>query len=681
MHLTELGLEQKDVNALKKKHVHTADDLVRRFPRLYRDYRDIVDPAFCRDGEYQAVGGVMNGAEVKDGAKMKYLRLNFSAGETRFRADFFVGRASYYIRKQYEQYLGMQVVVTGKVSVHPVYGISIANAEVFTAFEFRPGIYPVYPKNGKMKEETFRLWLEKCLEMQGEILEKEIRGKYGLDTYRNTLLKMHHPGSMKELEEAQRQIAFYDLLWFELQRAELESGKPDTTQIVMRTTGVMKDFLGRLPFKMTQMTEEEKEASDGTSGGQADILNVLVQKAFYGKRVEAVIEGDVGCGKTAVAGAMAIYAASNGYQAVVIAPKTVLARQHAKEIASWCEMMGITCGSVIGTPKSAVERKERKELLKKIREGEISVVVGTHACFGKDVVYKNAGLLIIDEEQQFGVEQKAALREKALPDAHYIEMSATPVPRSLALSIYGNREILRITKKPSGRQRIQTASCVADPPAMRFMEKQLALGRQCYVVVPMIDENEEDSIDGVEKTAKRYSDYFSPLGYKVTTADGRMKEEDFEKSITSFKNNESQILISTTVVEVGVNVPNATVMVVENAERFGLSQMHQLRGRVGRREYKSYCVLVTQDTANERIRVMTNTDDGFAIAEQDLLLRGPGDVNGVKQSGQDKYIAEALIYPDIHKKAREAAAMCTEENRYGTFLKITYNEHKKYDEK
>lgn len=678
MHLSQLGMDKKEVAALKKKHIHSTDDLVRTFPRLYRDYRRVLDPSACMDGDYCAVYGHMKGSEIKRGPKMTYLRLRFETPSgTNFRADYFVGRYAAYLNKVYSKFLDTDVVLTGKISVDPLYGISVSGAEIFPAGEFVPGIYPVYPGSRNLDEKSIRLWLERCLEAQGEILEKDLREKFGLLPYREALLKLHHPKTPEDIGLGQRQMAFYDLYRFEMKRKELESGRPDQTTVTFPNTSMMERFISSLPFPLTTLPPEELAASDGTWGGQEQIIRCLAGKAAAGKRMEAVIEGDVGCGKTTVAGALAVLAASNGRQAAIAAPKTVLAAQHAAEIAAWCAPLGITCAALIGTPKNAQERKQRKAVLEDIKSGKVDVVVGTHACFGKDVSYKDLGLVIIDEEQQFGVEQKARLREKAVPDAHYIEMSATPVPRSLALSVYGSREVLRITVKPAGRQRIQTASCTKEETAMRFMEKQLAMGRQCYVVVPMIEENEDSGIDGVRKTAKKYADRFS--SYRVVSVDGKMKEEDFTKGISAFKDGQADILVSTTVVEVGVNVPNATVMVIENAERFGLSQLHQLRGRVGRREYASYCILITEDRENRRINVMKETDDGFAIAEQDLLLRGPGDVNGLRQSGQDRFITQALLYPDVHRQAKEAAAMSSSENRYGAFLNAVYDEHEAFD--
>jgi ATP-dependent DNA helicase RecG len=343
--------------------------------------------------------------------------------------------------------------------------------------------------------------------------------------------------------------------------------------------------------------------------------------------------------------------------------------------------MDISCAFLSGTAKTAQEKKEKKEALRQIKCGEVQVIIGTHNTFSKEVEYKNLGLIVYDEEQIFGVDHKIAMFEKGLPGVHTIEMSATPIPRSLSMSVYGNKRIYRIAEKPAGRVPVQTAAWSYDRPGAvtSFMEKQLAMGRQCYVVAPAIEDNEDAGLVGVNTIAEKYHDHFAPLGYQVVIANGRMKDEEFTKAIDSFKSGEAQILVATTVVEVGVNVPNATVIIIEQAERFGLSQLHQLRGRVGRRDYKSYCVLYTNNKENERIVAMERITDGFEIAEEDCRLRGPGDVNGTDQSGQNTYIEEVLTYPHIYEKAKKAVDLCTDENRYGIMLKLMYTEHENAD--
>ena len=691
MLLADLGMPKRNLTALQKKHIFTVNDLLRWFPRKYRDYRETRDILSCRDGEDAAVSGRLMKVQVKQGTKGSYLRLSFLSDRSRdeegndvwFRADLFVNRYARYLEGVYSRdYLKKNVVVTGKICVDPVYGISVSGAELELPVLFKNEIKRVYPKIGGMKEETFLSWLEQLLQLQGELLEDKLREKAGLMPYRQALMKIHHPQCPEDISAAERQFVFYDLLWFAMQLRDMEGILPDTTEILLKDRGLLKRFLEILPFPPTALTDEEKgrNREEGTEGGgQLDVIREMAEKASSGKRLNALIEGDVGCGKTIVAAAMMMLCAGNGYQAVIVAPKTVLARQHYEEISGYCSKLGIGCAALAGGAAGAAEKRERKNTLRQIEEGEIKIIVGTHSCFGKEVKYKNLGLIIYDEEQGFGVEQKAALYKKALPGAHTIEMSATPIPRSLTMSVYSGKDIYRIIKKPAGRIPVQTAACSSDAPVFRFMLGQLEMGHQCYVVAPAIEDNDDAGLTGVNSVAEKYKEQFGPMGYTVVSANGKMKEEEFSAAIGAFKKGDAQILVATTVIEVGVNVPNATMIVIEQAERFGLSQLHQLRGRVGRKDYKSYCVLSTADKANPRITAMEKTTDGFVIAEEDYKLRGPGDVHGTEQSGQNRYIEEIMAFPEMFQNAKEAALMCTDENRLGMMLRHMYEEHDKMD--
>ena len=692
MQLSELGIPKRSITAMQKKHIHTVEDLLQWFPRKYRDYREIRDILDCSDGEYAAVSGRLMKVQVKQGAKGAYLRLSFLSNKSTFpdgtdvwfRADLFVSRYARYLEKKYsEEYLKKDVVVTGKVCKDPQYGISISEAEVELPVLFKNDIARIYPKIGGLKDEDFRSWLEQLLQLQGEVLEDAVRKECGLMPFRDALYMMHHPGVPEDIEAAGRQFVFYDLFWFAMQLREMEGRLPEDSDIKLADRTLMDYFLSQcLPFRLTELTSDEREENrkNGvTGGGQMDVIRAMAETAASGKRLNALVEGDVGCGKTLVAAAMIMLAAGNGYQAVITAPKTVLARQHYEEISTYCEACGLKCAFLSSSAKTAEEKRARKEDFRKIESGEIKVIIGTHSCFGKDVTYKNLGLIIYDEEQEFGVDQKMALYDKALLGVHTIEMSATPIPRSLTMSVYSSKDIQRIIKKPAGRIPIQTASCSTDAPVFKFMKGQLEMGRQCYVVAPAIDDNEDAGLIGVNTVAKRYEEHFAPMGYRVVLANGRMKDEEFTEAIDSFKSGDAQILVATTVIEVGVNVPNATVIAIEQAERFGLSQLHQLRGRVGRKDFKSYCVLITADRENPRITAMEKTADGFEIAEEDYKLRGPGDVHGTEQSGQNIYIEEVLDYPELFEKAKAAAEMCTDKNRYGMMLRHMYEEHDRLD--
>ena len=695
MNLSELGIPKQSLTAMHKKHIYTVADLLRWFPMKYLDYRETRDILDCQDGRYAAVSGQLLKVQKKTTSTGKYyVRLSFLSNGRKdtfendvwFRTDIFLGPgkkgsglASFIKEKHEKEWLKKEVVVTGRVTKDPEYGISMTDASLSIPVLFKNEIVGVYPKIGTFKDEDLRSWLEQFLQLQGEVLEDAVRKECGLMPFRDALNMMHHPKGPEDIKAARRQFIFYDLMWFSMQLKDMEGRLPEESDIRFTDPSLMNHFLtDYLPFRLTELTEEERKENQSKGvlgGGQMDVIRAMAKTASSGKRLNALVEGDVGCGKTLVAAAMIMLAAGNGYQAVITAPKTVLARQHYEEISAYCEACGLRCAFLSSGAMTAKERKVKKEALGLIAKGEIQVIVGTHSCFGRDVTYKNLGLIIYDEEQEFGVDQKVALYDKALPGVHTIEMSATPIPRSLTMSVYSNKDIQRIIKKPAGRIPIQTASCNTDAPVFKFMKGQLELGRQCYVVAPAIDDNEDAGLIGVNTVAKRYEEQFAPMGYKVALANGRMKDEEFTEAIDSFKNGDAHILVATTVIEVGVNVPNATVIAIEQAERFGLSQLHQLRGRVGRKDYKSYCVLITADRENPRITAMEKTSDGFEIAEEDYKLRGPGDVHGTEQSGQNIYIEEILSYPDLFEKAKAAADMCTAENRYGMMLRHMYEEH------
>ena len=538
MQLSELGIPKRSISAMQKKHIHTVEDLLRWFPRKYRDYREVRDILDCPDGEYAAVSGRLMKVQVKQGAKGAYLRLSFLSNKSTFpdgtdvwfRADLFVSRYARYLEKKYsEEYLKKDVVVTGKVCKDPQYGISISEAEVELPVLFKNDIARIYPKIGGLKDEDFRSWLEQLLQLQGEVLEDAVRKECGLMPFRDALYMMHHPGVPEDIEAAGRQFVFYDLFWFAMQLREMEGRLPEDSDIKLADRTLMDYFLSQcLPFRLTELTSDEREENrkNGvTGGGQMDVIRAMAETAASGKRLNALVEGDVGCGKTLVAAAMIMLAAGNGYQAVITAPKTVLARQHYEEISTYCEACGLKCAFLSSSAKTAEEKRARKEDFRKIESGEIKVIIGTHSCFGKDVTYKNLGLIIYDEEQEFGVDQKMALYDKALLGVHTIEMSATPIPRSLTMSVYSSKDIQRIIKKPAGRIPIQTASCSTDAPVFKFMKGQLEMGRQCYVVAPAIDDNEDAGLIGVNSVAKRYEEHFAPMGYRVALANGRMKDE------------------------------------------------------------------------------------------------------------------------------------------------------------
>ena len=412
-------------------------------------------------------------------------------------------------------------------------------------------------------------------------------------------------------------------------------------------------------------------------GGQKGVLNDIFRKIRDGERVNMLLQGDVGCGKTIVAAALMMYSAENNYQSVLIAPRDVLAKQHYEEIKGYAEKMGFTCVFLGGGLKVS----EKKKVLKEIESGNVDFIVGTHACIADSVKYHNLGVVITDEEHLFGVEQKEALIKKAKDGVHSLSMSATPIPRTMASVIYGDQKEIRvISQKPAGRLPIITTGEQQREKAFARMEEQISLGHQCYVVCPAIEENEKSDLTSIEAVEVLYRSYFEPKGIEIGIVNGKMKKEEVEANISDFVANKKQILISTTVIEVGVNVPNSTVMVIEQADRFGLATLHQLRGRVGRNALQSYCILICEDENNSRVQVMCDTNDGFKIAEADLEQRGSGDLLGTAQSGSNKYVEKMLNNPQLFAITSRVADYC-KENGFGNFLVQQYREHLELDEK
>ena len=392
-----------------------------------------------------------------------------------------------------------------------------------------------------------------------------------------------------------------------------------------------------------------RDACTGNQSGDA--------AAKSGGRHCAALCRDVGCGKTVVAQIAALGMAMNGYQCAVMCPTLVLAEQHFADFTKFLARFGLSAVFLHGGMKI----REEKKALAAIQSGEADVIVGTHSIFADKVKYKKLGLVIVDEEHRFGVEQRDGLKQKAKDGVHNISMSATPIPRTLATTLYGEgTEIINIHTMPAGRKPVKTIVWSNENTCMESVYKQIKQGHQCYIICPLIEDSDSETLAGVESvetTAQNLKAWFAKYpGVRIETISGDMKAKDVQAGIEAFAAGNADILISTTIVEVGVNIPNSTVIVIKNAERFGLAQLHQLRGRVGRSSYQSYCVLLSQDKENERLQTMASTTDGFKIAEKDLELRGTGQILGVKQSGKDVYMEMMLKYPKLYKEIRTQAA-------------------------
>lgn len=488
-----------------------------------------------------------------------------------------------------------------------------------------------------------------------EILPEEIATKLKLASRFDAIRWIHFPPDYKASKLALNRFKFEELFLNQLLLAKTRSDRKEKfAGAVFSKVGEYfhKFYKEKLPFELTN--------------AQKRVVKEIRYDLGSGVQMNRLLQGDVGSGKTIVALMTMLIALDNDYQSCLMAPTEILAYQHYNSIVNYLKGLGIRVAFLSGTVKG----KKRKELLKLLKEGDIHILIGTHALIEEHVKFKNLGIAIIDEQHRFGVGQRAKLwakNEKIVP--HILVMTATPIPRTLAMTRYGDLDVSIIDELPPGRKEIKTIHRTeySRPKVISFMKSQIDMGRQVYVVYPLIDESEKLDLQNLQTGYERLLHQFPRPLYQISVVHGRMKAEDKEFEMNRFVNNETQIMVATTVIEVGVNVPNASVMVIENAERFGLSQLHQLRGRVGRGAEQSYCVLMTGNKlskyAKERVHTMVRTNDGFQIAEADLILRGPGDISGTQQSGiVDFQVANLVEDQKILQIARHFARNLIEED-------------------
>ena len=464
-----------------------------------------------------------------------------------------------------------------------------------------------------------RQGLDACRELLPDVLPDEVRQAHKLCYVNYAYENIHFPTSPEALEVARRRLVFEELFLLTCGLQLLRQRRRDVAGPACQRMS-MEPFYRRLPFALT--------------GAQRRAIADAVEDMVSGKPMNRLCQGDVGSGKTMVAAACIWFAVENGWQTALMAPTEILARQHYQGLAPLLARFSIRCALLTGSTRA----KERREILAGLADGTIDLCIGTHALLTEDVQYQKLGLVVTDEQHRFGVNQRAALSQKA-EDPHMLVLSATPIPRTLALVIYGDLDVSVIDELPPGRQKVDTFALGESyrPRVQAFIRKLAAAGQQIFIVCPLVGEADQipDERKAVTAYAKQLQEQVFP-DLRVAVLHGKMKPKEKEKVMAAFAAGESDILVSTTVVEVGVDVPNATCMVVENADRFGLSQLHQLRGRVGRGKAKSYCILLS-DSQNEetraRLKVMTQTNDGFRISQEDLRLRGPGDFFGQRQHG------------------------------------------------
>lgn len=509
-------------------------------------------------------------------------------------------------------------------------------------------IIPLYPLTFSLSQNTIRKIIEnglKDVEEDGglkETLPQYILNEYKLEEINKAIETVHFPKEFADFEIARKRFVFEELLSTQLALLQLKnSNLKDHKGIRFSKDAHMSDVINSLPFNLTK--------------AQLRVLEEIDKNMEQDKSMNRLLQGDVGSGKTVVAMISAYKAVKSGYQVAVLAPTAILATQHLENFQKILEKFDIRCELLI----SGITKKKKTEILEKLQNGEIDILIGTHAMLEENVTFKNLGLVVTDEQHRFGVKQRTTMAQKGEnPDV--LVMSATPIPRTLALILYGDLDISVIDELPPNRKKIETFAVTKalEDRVNNFVKKQVDEGRQAYIVCPLVEESEENDLQSVISLYEKCKTEVFP-NYRIEYIHGKMKQKEKDDIMERFKNGEIDILISTTVIEVGVDVPNSSIMVIEDAQRFGLAQLHQLRGRVGRGEYQSYCILKYEGkgkNTRERMKIMTQTNDGFVISQKDLELRGSGDFFGTNQHGiPDFKIANLFTDIDILKLAQEAA--------------------------
>ena len=500
-------------------------------------------------------------------------------------------------------------------------------------------IYTAYEKIRGISESNFERIINDCLEHATipDKVPRELLHKYNLMSKDEAIREMHKPSSVEGVKKAKYRLNIDDLLYFALQLEEKKRNLPAGSVYGIHSLAITTKIIKNLPF---QLTKDQKSAYEE-----------LVNRIRSGKRLNALIQGDVGCGKTILAFLLMFVMADNGFQSVLLAPTQVLASQHYNELKEMAAQYNIDVVYIA----NGLKKKEREAILKSIEDGSALMIVGTHSVLSKEVKFHDLGLSITDEEHRFGVLQREEITTKAKAGMHTVTMSATPIPRSLSDVLLSTTEVFNIQSMPNGRKPIQTAICASQNTIFQFIKKEIEKGHQAYVVCPLI-EDKQGVMEGILSVEQTYTEYANIFGKNaVAVLNGKMNEDETEKVIRSFKNGEIKILVSTTVVEVGVNVSNATVIVINNAERFGLASLHQLRGRVGRGNSQGYCILNSVHKNNKRLLALCKYKNGFQIAESDYALRGSGNILGTEQSGSNYYVELSMRYPDLFSELQKYA--------------------------
>lgn len=615
--------DEKNIKKLRSLGIKSLYDLFYYFPRSYDDRTNIMKINELRGDEYVVLkASLMKIVAPPTHSGVKMVKATATDGTGIIEIVWF---QMPYLRKTLK--LGEEYIFIGQVKrgyvfqmVNPEFKLS-SNQRKISEGE----ILPIYSTSKELPQNSFRRLLKEAVKSKKQLflenIPDSILKKYKILGREEALTEIHFPKNSKSIEEAKRRFAIEELLVLEMgilqKRFEIDNENKSKYTLEDKKT-LVKQYLESLSFSLTK--------------AQKRVITEIYKDLSNGRIVNRLVQGDVGSGKTIVSMILLLYMVENSYQGVLMAPTEILAVQHYLSVKEKFEKLGVRVEILTGSFKG----KTKEKLLNDIKEGNIDIVIGTHALIEENVYFKKLGLIIIDEQHRFGVVQRKLLRDKGVL-ANLVVMSATPIPRSLALSIYGDLDVSVIDELPPGRKPIKTKWISNDEDSdimYDFIGKKLSQGRQAYFIAPLIEESEKLEAKSTEELYEEVNKKL-PM-YKIGVLHGRMKNSEKDEVMKRFKNRELDILVSTTVIEVGVDVPNATIMVINNSERFGLSALHQLRGRVGRGEYQSYCFLVSKTenaTSKARLQIMEETQDGFKIAEEDLKLRKSGEIFGTKQSG------------------------------------------------
>ncbi len=661
------GIGDKTLKLLKKLNIILYKDLIHYYPRSYEGKNEFINiEDIFEEGDYIIEGAI---SENPINIRKRNLILTKTKVKDNTGTILVTWFNQAYLAKS--MLAGEHIILKGKVTIRGRIKQMVSpkilkgnDIEINSAQE----LFPIYALIKGITNKQFRNWINIALaavkEESDDFLPKDILNEYNLLDYYTALRQIHNPINHKVLEDARNRLIFNEFLLFQFKMLQLKNiNDKDINDFHCDKTILADEFVSQLPFNLTN--------------AQKNVWKHIKADLKGKKTMNRLIQGDVGSGKTVIALLTLLAVVDKGYQGALMAPTEVLAKQHYESINDMLKTTSLSLGLLVGS----MTKKEKENVKRKLLKGEIQILIGTHAVIQEDVEFDKLAVVVTDEQHRFGVKQREALVNKGkIP--HVLVMSATPIPRTLALIIYGDMDVSIIDELPPGRQLIKTYSVNSSyrDRIFTFIQKEVCEGRQAYIVCPAIEENEELEMEAVLEYTEKAKKCFSQ-NIRIASLHGKMKPKDKNYVMEQFAEGQIDILISTTVIEVGINVPNSTIMVIENAERFGLAGLHQLRGRVGRGKHQSYCVLVT-DTKNsqtkKRIKVLEQSNDGFFIAEEDLKLRGPGDPLGIKQHGLPEFkIGNVIDNIDILKQTNQLAKSILETDidintdKYKELIRIT----------